>query len=179
MERQIGKTRLLLVQGDITRQAVDAIVNAANSSLMGGGGVDGAIHRAGGPTILAACKEIVARDGRLPAGRAVVTPGGNLPARWVVHTVGPIYRDGGLGEAATLASCYRESLAAAAEVGARSICFPSISTGAYRYPIEAAAQVAVTTTVAEIPRHDFAEVRFCLFSERDLAVYQAAIAEVA
>jgi len=112
MERQIGETRLVLVQGDITRQAVDAIVNAANSSLMGGGGVDGAIHRVGGPTILAACKEIVACDGRLPAGRAVATGGGNLPAHWVIHTVGPIYRDGSHGGAATLASCYRESLAA-------------------------------------------------------------------
>jgi len=179
MERQIGETRLRLVQGDITRQEVEAIVNAANSSLMGGGGVDGAIHRAGGGAILAACKEIVARDGRLPAGRAVVTEGGNLPARWVVHTVGPIYRDGSHGEPETLASCYRESLAAAAAAGARSICFPSISTGAYRYPIEAAARIAVTTVAEELTRHDFTEVRFCLFSARDLAVYEAALARAA
>jgi len=178
MERQIGKTRLVLVQGDITRQAVEAIVNAANSSLMGGGGVDGAIHRAGGPAILAACKEIVARDGRLPAGRAVVTTGGNLVAPWVVHTVGPIYRDGRHGEAEILASCYRESFAAAAGVGARTLCFPSISTGAYRYPIVAAARVALTTVMEAIGHHDFTEVRFCLFSDRDLATYEAALAEV-
>jgi O-acetyl-ADP-ribose deacetylase (regulator of RNase III) len=113
MEHKIDGTTLTLVQGDITQQAVDAIVNAANSSLMGGGGVDGAIHRAGGPAILEACKAIVARQGRLPAGQAVVTTAGNLPARWVVHTVGPIYHDGSRGEAATLASAYRESLAVA------------------------------------------------------------------
>ena len=179
MERQFGETRLTLLRGNITRQEVEAIVNAANSSLMGGGGVDGAIHRAGGGAILAACKEIVARDGRLPAGRAVVTEGGNLPARWVVHTVGPIYRDGSHGEPETLASCYRESLAAAAAAGARSICFPSISTGAYRYPIEAAAEIALTTVVDEIDHHPFTEVRFCLFSKRDLAVYEAALARAA
>ncbi len=179
MEREIGETRLRLVQGDITRQEVDAIVNAANSSLMGGGGVDGAIHRAGGPAILAACKEIVARQGRLPAGQAVVTPGGNLSARWVVHTVGPVYRDGNHGECETLASCYRASLAVAAGAGARSICFPSISTGAYRYPIEEAAEVALATVVEALPGHDFTEVRFCLFSPRDLAVYEAALEAIA
>jgi len=179
MERKIGETKLLLLRGDITRQEVETIVNAANSSLMGGGGVDGAIHRAGGPAILAACKEIVARDGRLPAGRAVVTPGGNLAARWVVHTVGPIYRDGNHREAETLASCYRESLAAATAAGARSVCFPSISTGAYRYPIGEAAEIALTTVVDEIDHHPFTEVRFCLFSEHDLKVYEAALAAVA
>ncbi|RMF83525.1 MAG: O-acetyl-ADP-ribose deacetylase [Nitrospirae bacterium] len=178
MERRVGETRIVLLRGDITRQEVDAIVNAANSSLMGGGGVDGAIHRAGGPEILEACKGIVARQGRLPAGQAVVTPGGKLPARWVVHTVGPVYRDGRHGEAETLASCYRTSLERAAEVGARSVCFPSISTGAYRYPVAEAAKVALATVVAEVPRHRFEEVRFCLFSDRDLATYEAALAEL-
>ncbi|NCO58003.1 MAG: O-acetyl-ADP-ribose deacetylase [Nitrospirae bacterium CG18_big_fil_WC_8_21_14_2_50_70_55] len=177
MERQIGTTRLVVVRGDITRQPVEAIVNAANSSLLGGGGVDGAIHRAGGPTILAACQEIVARAGRLCAGQAVVTPGGNLAARWVVHTVGPIFRDGGHGEAEILASCYRTSLTAAAAVGARTLCFPSIATGAYRYPIEEAARIAVATVVAELPHHPFTEVRFCLFSDRDLVTYEMALAE--
>jgi len=179
MKREIGGTTITLVQGDITRQAVDAIVNAANSSLMGGGGVDGAIHRAGGPAILQACKAIVARQGRLPAGQAVATPGGDLPARWVVHTVGPVYHDGSRGEAETLASAYRESLAVARAQGAATIAFPSISTGAYRYPIEQAVRIALRTVCEEAPRLGFAEVRFCLFSAGDRAVYEAALAEVA
>ena len=125
---------------DITRVTTDAIVNAANSSLMGGGGVDGAIHRAGGEAILAACKAIVAGIGRLPAGKAVVTTGGRLPATYVIHTVGPIYRGGGHGEAETLASCYRESIRVADRNSVHSVAFPSISTGAYGYPLQEAAE---------------------------------------
>jgi O-acetyl-ADP-ribose deacetylase (regulator of RNase III) len=178
MEHKIDGTTLTLVQGDITQQAVDAIVNAANSSLMGGGGVDGAIHRAGGPAILEACKAVVARQGRLPAGQAVVTTAGNLPARWVVHTVGPIYHDGSRGEAETLASAYRGSLAVARAEGAETIAFPSISTGAYRFPIAEAAGIALRTVCDEAPRLGFAEVRFCLFSAGDLKVYEGALGEV-
>ena len=145
---------------------------------MGGGGVDGAIHRTGGPEILQACKAIVAKQGRLPAGKAVVTPGGNLPARWVVHTVGPVYHDLTCGEAKTLASAYRESLAAARAQGAETLAFPSISTGAYGYPIEQAAEIAVRTVCKEAPRLGFKEVRFCLFSAGDLQVYQEVLAAV-
>ena len=145
MEVRTSNGVLRLAQGDITRQQVDAIVNAANSSLMGGGGVDGAIHRAGGPTILEECKRIVAERRRLPAGQAVITTGGNLPARHVIHTVGPIWSGGRMGEAETLASAYRESLKLAAQHKLKRIAFPSISTGAYGYPLEQAAEVALHT----------------------------------
>jgi O-acetyl-ADP-ribose deacetylase len=178
MEHRVGATTLRLVQGDITRQEVDAIVNAANSSLMGGGGVDGAIHRAGGPAILAACKAIVDRQGRLPAGQAVATIGGDLAARWVIHTVGPVYHDGSRGEAKTLASAYRQSLAVARAEGAETVAFPSISTGAYRFPIAEAARIALRTVCDEAPRLGFREVRFCLFSGGDLQVYEAALADI-
>ncbi|MBW2278337.1 MAG: macro domain-containing protein, partial [Deltaproteobacteria bacterium] len=135
MKTILGTTAITLEQGDITGHTADAIVNAANSGLMGGGGVDGAIHRVGGPAILEACKQIRAEHGRLPAGRAVITTGGNLPARFVIHTVGPIWSGGEKDEPRTLASCYRESLDLAAVNGLRSIAFPSISTGAYGYPV--------------------------------------------
>jgi O-acetyl-ADP-ribose deacetylase (regulator of RNase III) len=137
--------RIVLVEGDITKQKADAIVNAANSSLMGGGGVDGAIHRAGGPEMLEECKLIVKRIGRLPPGRAVITTAGRLPARKVIHTVGPIWNGGGHKEAETLASCYRECLKLAKRHGLRTVAFPSISTGAYGYPMEEAAKVALGT----------------------------------
>jgi O-acetyl-ADP-ribose deacetylase (regulator of RNase III) len=179
MEHRVGDTTIYLVRGDITLQEVDAVVNAANSSLMGGGGVDGAIHRAGGPAILQACKAIVARQGRLPAGEAAATTGGEMKARWVIHTVGPVYRDGTRGEAETLASAYRQSLAVARAEGAATIAFPSISTGAYRYPIEEAARIALRTTLDEAPRLGFDEVRFCLFSSADLKVYEEALGELA
>ena len=142
-EPVVGSTRLLLVQGDITRMKVDAIVNAANSGLMGGGGVDGAIHRAGGPAIVEECKVIVSRIGRLPAGQAVITTGGRLPAKYVIHTVGPVWRGGSNHEEETLASCYNESLKVATEKGLSSIAFPAISTGIYGYPQELAAGVAI------------------------------------
>ncbi len=173
---RIGETRLVLTRGDITRETVDVIVNAANASLMGGGGVDGAIHDAGGPSILDACREIRATRGRCPTGDAVVTTAGDLPARWVVHTVGPIYRDGTEDEPRLLERCYRESLERAREQGARTIAFPSISTGAYGYPVEDAARVALGAVVAWARENtDLEEIRFVLFSDSDLAVYRAAL----
>jgi len=176
-EHNVGSSRITLLEGDITTQAVDAIVNAANSSLLGGGGVDGAIHRVGGPAILAACRQIVARIGRLEPGHAVVTPGGDLPARHVIHTVGPIWRGGVEAEEVTLAEAYRASLERALEVGARTVAFPSISTGAYRFPLHRAAQVALATVVAFLqPGIALDEVRFVLFSPRALAAYAAALA---
>ncbi|MGW2008127.1 O-acetyl-ADP-ribose deacetylase [Streptomyces sp. C10] len=167
-------TSLTLIQGDITEQAVDAVVNAANSSLLGGGGVDGAIHRRGGPEILDACRDLrAAQYGRgLPTGQAVATTAGLLPARWVIHTVGPVYSETE-DRSALLASCYRESLRIADELGARTVAFPAISTGVYRWPMEEAARIAVETvrdteTAVE-------EVRFVLFDEQAYAVFAALV----
>lgn len=131
------------IQGDITRIDVDAIVNAANTSLLGGGGVDGAIHRAGGPAILEACRKIVARQGGCKTGEAVITTGGNLPSRFVIHTVGPVWNGGNRGEAEKLACCYKRSLQLADEKNCKSIAFPNISTGVYRFPKAEAAKIAV------------------------------------
>jgi O-acetyl-ADP-ribose deacetylase len=158
--------RTLVITGprDITRETCDAIVNAANSSLMGGGGVDGAIHRAGGPAILAACKAIVERQGRLPAGQAVATPGGQLTAKYVIHTVGPVWSGGQSDEPETLASCHRESIRVADELQLRSIAFPAISTGIYGYPVELASQVAVTSAADALSHATHVrEVKFVLF----------------
>ncbi|MCR8575997.1 O-acetyl-ADP-ribose deacetylase [Streptomyces sp. Isolate_219] len=167
-------TSLTLIQGDITEQAVDAVVNAANSSLLGGGGVDGAIHRRGGPEILDACRDLrAAQYGRgLPTGQAVATTAGLLPARWVIHTVGPVHSETE-DRSALLASCYRESLRIADELGARTVAFPAISTGVYRWPMEEAARIAVETvrdteTAVE-------EVRFVLFDEQAYAVFAALV----
>jgi O-acetyl-ADP-ribose deacetylase (regulator of RNase III) len=165
--------------GDITGQSTDAIVNAANSSLMGGGGVDGAIHRAGGPGILEECKKIVARDGHLPPGEAVQTSGGKLRAAFVIHTVGPVWRDGMEGESGILANAYRNSLRLADRLGLQSVAFPAISTGVYGYPPEAAAAVAVCTVVDELgTARNVHEVRFVLYSPEMLSVFiQAAKGE--
>ncbi|KOT41655.1 macro domain-containing protein [Streptomyces caelestis] len=162
-------TTITLVQGDITHQSADAIVNAANSSLLGGGGVDGAIHRRGGPEILAECRALRAsRYGRgLPTGQAVATTAGRLDARWVIHTVGPVHQGPG-SDPAPLASCYRESLRVADELGARTVAFPAVSTGVYRWPMDDAARIAVET-VRSTPTA-VEEVRFVLFDDR---AYQA------
>ena len=173
----IRQARLGIIMGDITKQSTDAIVNAANSGLMGGGGVDGAIHRAGGPAILEACREIVARQGRLPTGKAVVTTGGNLKAKHVIHTVGPVWRGGNKGEAELLASAYRESLQVAAENKLGSLSFPSISTGAYGYPVADAAVVAVKTVAAFLNAGDTSlkTVVFVLFDAATRESYGSAL----
>jgi O-acetyl-ADP-ribose deacetylase (regulator of RNase III) len=160
------------VRGDITEQEVDAIVNAANSSLLGGGGVDGAIHRAGGPAILEECRLL----GGCRTGDAKATTGGRLPARWVVHTVGPVWRGGGEGEPELLASCHRRSLEVAAELGCRTVAFPGISTGIYGYPVELASPVAVAAVRAAL-RPPLELVRFVLFSEGHLEAFRRALAE--
>ncbi len=171
MNTQINGAALELIQGDITRQAVDAIVNAANESLLGGGGVDGAIHRAAGPQLLQATRKI----GGCPTGEARITPGFDLPARYVIHTVGPVYRDGSSGEAELLASAHRNSLRLARENDLRTVAFPAISTGVYGYPLREAAQVALGTVIDELRGYDksraaFDRVRFVLFGE---AAYDA------
>lgn len=169
-----------LVRGDITAQRVDAVVNAANSSLLGGGGVDGAIHRRGGPAILAACRELRASDygGGLPAGQAVATTAGNLPARWVIHTVGPVY-SAAEDRSAVLASCYTESLRVAAGLAARTVAFPAISTGVYRWPMADAARIAVRAVHASQHGPELAEVRFVLFSDDAIKAFTAALAGLA
>jgi len=167
-------TRITLIQGDITEQKVDAIVNAANSTLLGGGGVDGAIHRAGGPQILEECKIIRRERGGCPPGEAVITSGGKLPARYVIHTVGPVWQGGGNGEAAVLERAYKNCLLLAKQHNIRTIAFPSISTGAYGFPIENAARIAVKTIKGSLHEATgIEEVRFVVFSEKDRLVYDS------
>ncbi|HUJ74802.1 MAG TPA: O-acetyl-ADP-ribose deacetylase [bacterium] len=172
--------RLVVTTGDITREKVDAIVNAANSSLLGGGGVDGAIHRAGGPSILEECRKLRATrfpDG-LPTGQAVETGAGRLPARWVIHTVGPVWHGGGQGEQDRLADCYRNSLELAASLGAGSIAFPAISTGIYGYPREKAARVAWSAISLFLAGHQQpATVTLVFFSPDDQRVFTQNAAE--
>lgn len=179
---RIGDTTLRLVRRDITEQEADAVVNAANSGLLGGGGVDGEIHRRGGPEILAECRDLRAdryADG-LPTGDAVATTAGRLPTRRVIHAVGPRWKGGGCGEAELLASAYRESLKVAREEGLRTVAFPAISTGAYGYPLEAATRIAIATVSAIVREHrdGFDEVRFVVFSDADMQVYEEALAEM-
>lgn len=169
--------RTLIITGpaDITREQADAIVNAANSSLLGGGGVDGAIHRTGGPGILEACKQIVERIGRLPAGQAVATPAGRLRAKYVIHTVGPFWSGGTRGEAVTLASCHEESIRIADELNLTSIAFPAISTGAYGYPADQASRVAVGSAAKALTASTrVREVRFVLFDSETFEHYARA-----
>lgn len=166
-------SKLSLLRGDITKVEVDAIVNAANSSLLGGGGVDGAIHRAGGPAILEDCHAIRARQGGCKTGEAVITTGGKLPARHVIHTVGPVWNDGKRDEPVLLASCYRNSLQLAVDNGLSRIAFPCISTGIFGYPAELAAPLAIETTRNFCDQHSqIEEVIFVVFSEADEALYQ-------
>jgi O-acetyl-ADP-ribose deacetylase (regulator of RNase III) len=177
-EVDLGRARLGLTQGDITRQGVDAIVNAANSGLMGGGGVDGAIHQAGGPAIKEECRQIISHIGRLPAGKAVITTGGNLKAKYVIHTVGPVWRGGNHDESESLASAYRESLKLAADHKLRTVAFPSISTGAYGYPVTEAAAVAVSTVI-DFLRNEASSLEMVLFVLYDSNTYNAYSAQIA
>jgi O-acetyl-ADP-ribose deacetylase (regulator of RNase III) len=178
---KVGKATVRLVRGDITKMETDAIVNAANSFLMGGGGVDGAIHRKGGPKILEECKRIRATEWPegLPTGKAVITSAGNLKAKHVIHTVGPIWRGGNRGEPELLAQAYQNSLRLAVAEGLKTVAFPSISTGAYGYPIEQASRVALEAVKEFLEKEDnLDEAVFVLFSERALEVYSAEAGEM-
>jgi len=176
MRKSIDDTVIELVQGDITQEQTDAIVNAANSGLRGGGGVDGAIHRAGGPAIMAECRRI----GGCPTGTAVITTGGELPARYVIHTVGPRWTGGDSGEAELLASAYRSSLQVAVDNGLKTVAFPSISTGVYGYPIQQASQIALRSVVEFLGDRpgSLDLVRFVLFSPGDYQLYRMALEDV-
>ena len=179
MTTKINQTTLALVRGDITRERVDAIANAANEGLMGGGGVDGAIHRAGGPSIAAECSAIRAKQGGCPTGQAVITTGGNLPAKYIIHTVGPIWRGGTAGEAELLASCYRESLRLAVEHSIKTIAFPSISTGVYGYPVEQATPIALNAVKQFLEAYDgLDKVRFVLFDDVTYGTYKNVLLDV-
>jgi O-acetyl-ADP-ribose deacetylase (regulator of RNase III) len=178
-EFAVGKAKIMLVQGDITKQSTDAIVNAANSTLMGGGGVDGAIHRAGGPAILDECMKIVEEKGQCPTGEAVITTAGNMPSKYVIHTVGPVWRGGNHNEPDLLASCYRKSLEVASQNNLKTISFPSISTGAYRYPVNEAANVALHAVIRFLQLNESIEkVLFVLFDGGTLSAYEAALDQV-
>ncbi|MCX8052505.1 MAG: O-acetyl-ADP-ribose deacetylase [Armatimonadetes bacterium] len=172
MRKEIGNGAIELVRGDITQQDTDVIVNAANKTLLGGGGVDGAIHRAGGPVILEECRKL----GGCETGDAKITTGGNLKAKWVVHTVGPVYRDGKHREAEFLASCHRRSLELALEHGARSVAFPAISCGIYGYPLDEAAPIALSAAAEFLRAHAGVElVKFVLFDEKAFEAYSKAL----
>lgn len=169
MEIEINNSLLVIEEGDITTESTDAIVNAANSQLIGGGGVDGAIHRAGGPSIMQACYKI----GSCPTGKAVITTAGKLKAKYIIHTVGPIYRGGNKGEADLLKSAYLESLKIASSKKLKSISFPAISTGAYGYPIQKAAHIALQTTIEYLQEHsDIKLVRFILYDQHTYEIFK-------
>ena len=174
MNNEAMLKRLQVVEGDITKQAVEAIVNAANTTLLGGGGVDGAIHRAAGPELLEECRAL----GGCATGHAKITRGYRLPAKWVIHTVGPVWRDGRHGEDELLAGCYRNSLALAAQQGIRTIAFPSISTGAYGFPMEQAARIAVRETAAFLEQHaSIEQVRLVCFGQAAYVILDRALKE--
>lgn len=169
------KNRVQIIEGDITKQSVDAIVNAANSSLLGGGGVDGAIHRAAGPELLEECKKL----GGCPTGKAKITKGYKLPAKYVIHTVGPIYRDGKHGEAELLASCYKSCFKLAVENGIKTIAFPAISTGAYGYPFEEATRIAMEETKSFLEKdNSIQKVVFVCFGKTAFEIYQKVFEDV-
>ena len=171
----MNTSRIEIIRGDITKQAVDAIVNAANTSLLGGGGVDGAIHRAAGPELLAECRTLHG----CRTGEAKITKGYRLPARFVIHTPGPVWHGGGSGEEALLASCYKSCLALAAENGCRTVDFPSISTGVYHFPLEKASRIAVSTIADFLKVHpELERVRMVCFDERTKAFYDRALEEL-
>lgn len=176
MEVRINNTLIRLIQGDITKEKTDVVVNAANTSLRGGGGVDGAIHRAGGPDILQECIEKYPNG--CNTGEARITTAGLMNAKWVIHTPGPIYRDGNQGEPEKLIASYRNSLLLANENGAKSVAFPSISTGVYGYPIEKASRIAISTVVETLPNTAIKEIHFVLFSDHDYQIYEKTLAEI-
>ena len=181
LEFQVGNAKVCIVQGDITDVKIEAIVNAANSSLMGGGGVDGAIHRKGGPRILEECKRLRTREWPrgLPTGKATVTTGGNLKTKYVIHTVGPIWRGGNQKEPELLAEAYRNSLKLAVSKKLKTVAFPSISTGAYGYPIERASRTALATVKDFLEREDnLDKIMFVIFSRDDLDIYRGAAKEI-
>jgi O-acetyl-ADP-ribose deacetylase (regulator of RNase III) len=174
-----GITQIEAIIGDITKIKVDAIVNAANSSLLGGGGVDGAIHRAGGPAILEDCKKIIARQGGCKTGEAVITVAGNLPANFVIHTVGPVWNGGNKNENEKLANCYRNSLQLAVENNCRTIAFPNISTGIYRFPKDSAAKIAVNTVAEYILQTSFLhKVLFVCFDQENFELIQSELTTI-
>ncbi|GHA53453.1 O-acetyl-ADP-ribose deacetylase [Pontibacter akesuensis] len=175
----MAETTVKVQQGDITKVQTDAVVNAANSSLLGGGGVDGAIHRAGGPAILEECRQIRARQGGCPTGEAVITTAGNLPAKYVIHTVGPVWSGGSKGEPELLANCYRNSLQLAEENGVASIAFPNISTGVYGYPKDKAAKVAVAAVQSYLTEQNIGikEVVFVCFDAENRRLYEEILNE--
>lgn len=180
MQKKFGQTTIELIQGDITKAEVAAIVNAANEKLIGGGGVDGAIRRAGGETVTKECDAIRAQQGGCPTGKAVITTGGNLPAHYIIHTVGPVWQGGDAGEPELLASCYKESIALAVKNGLYSIAFPSISTGVYGYPTEKAANIALQTIrdLAENADRMPTLVLFVLFDDATFGYYTDVLSDL-
>jgi len=177
-EKSTGGKIIRIIQGDITEQDADAIVNAANSKLLGGGGVDGAIHRAGGSSIMAECDRIRQEQGGCPTGQAVATTAGELNAEYVIHTAGPVWTGGDRDEARLLASCHRESMRIASEKNCRVIAFPGISIGAYRYPADQAAGISIAAVAGELEGSSIEEVRFVLFNRKNYDIYAAALDEI-